>query len=238
MRRVLRYFLISILLMTASGSAFAGSFDFVVAGSNPRLDVKSLKETKFDRIVKQQFDFSCGSAALASLLTYHYDIPKTEDEVFLSMWEVGEQENIKKQGFSLLDMKTYLQRNNLKADGFKLSLDRVKEIGVPGIALIDVKGYKHFVVIKGTREGEVLLGDPSSGMTIKSDLEFNEIWDGTVFFIRSYADRGKKNFNSGLDWSILPGPNFAHSRDQKNLSLDILQRTTGLDSLLSIRPGL
>ena len=35
--------------------------------------IRSIQERKFDRVVRQQFDFSCGSAALATLLTFHYD---------------------------------------------------------------------------------------------------------------------------------------------------------------------
>ena len=35
--------------------------------------VRSMQELKFTETVRQGFDFSCGSAALATLLTYHYD---------------------------------------------------------------------------------------------------------------------------------------------------------------------
>ena len=90
-----------------------------------------MAELKFNNVVRQQYDYSCGSAALATLLTYHYDRPITETDAFRSMWEVGDQERIKQLGFSLFEMKTYLERIGLKADGFRLTLDRVKEIGVP-----------------------------------------------------------------------------------------------------------
>ncbi|MDF0678119.1 MAG: hypothetical protein P0107_03335 [Nitrosomonas sp.] len=40
----------------------------MVGGANFNIQGKS-----FSTVYRQQFDFSCGSAALASLLTFHYD---------------------------------------------------------------------------------------------------------------------------------------------------------------------
>ncbi|RYF14189.1 MAG: peptidase C39, partial [Oxalobacteraceae bacterium] len=39
--------------------------------------VTSLIGRRFETVVRQQYDFSCGSAALATLLRYHYDDPQT-----------------------------------------------------------------------------------------------------------------------------------------------------------------
>ena len=81
--------------------------------------VVSVKEARFTTTVRQQFDFSCGSAAVATLLTHHYGIPVTEREVFAQMFERGDQAKIRKEGFSMLDMKRYLESRGLHADGFK-----------------------------------------------------------------------------------------------------------------------
>ena len=133
----------------ASAPASAGDIFVAAGGANTRVNVKSMADRKFQRVVSQQYDFSCGSAALATLLTYHYDRDTTEVDAFQNMWAVGDQARIRELGFSLLEMKKYLESINLKADGFQVSLDRIQEIGVPGIALIEVRGYRHFVVIKG-----------------------------------------------------------------------------------------
>ena len=84
--------------------------------------VTSLKEARFKATTRQQFDFSCGSAAIATLLTYHYNYPVTEQAVFNEMFARGDQVKIRKEGFSLLDMKTYLEAHQFKADGFELPL--------------------------------------------------------------------------------------------------------------------
>lgn len=214
--------------------ADAGEVDVVVAGANLRLPTQSVTERAFTAIIRQQYDFSCGSAALASLMTYHYGLEKTEEDVFLSMWEQGEQERIRERGFSLFDMRSYLQSIGLVADGFKLTLDKVAEIGVPGIALIDVKGYKHFVVVKGIHGDEVLIGDPSAGMMIKSRQEFLEIWDGTIFFIRSDVDVGRRNFNLERDWYAIAPTDFYAVRTYRDISRETLDNSRLLNSGFSM----
>jgi uncharacterized protein len=156
----------------------------------PLTTVKELRQQRlFRTTIRQQYDFSCGSAALATLLTHHYGRPVTEEQVFQAMWEQGDQEKIKRAGFSLLDMKRYLERLGYLADGFEVTLARLGEARVPAIALIRESGYNHFVVVKGLRERDVLLGDPSAGTRIMPRDEFQRVWHGGVLFvIRSHAD--------------------------------------------------
>ncbi len=150
--------------LSAAAPAQAGEVGFTsAAGGVFNVPITSLKEARFKRVIKQEFDFSCGSAALATLLSYHYDTPINETAVFTDMYNIGDQERIKKYGFSLLDMKQYLAAHNMRADGFRVDLKRLVEIGVPAIALIETQGYKHFVVVKGVRGDRILVGDPARG---------------------------------------------------------------------------
>lgn len=201
--------------------AVAGDVTVMAGGASARLDTVSFSERRFTTVVRQEYDFSCGSAALATLLTFHYEMPTTERDAFEKMWAVGDQARIKELGFSLLEMKRYLETMKMKADGFRLTLDRIQEIGVPGIALIDVKGYRHFVVIKGVTPKTVLVGDPSSGVVARPRKEFEEHWDGTILFIRSDVARGRANFNKVADWALAPsGPN------DRALDVETLQSIT------------
>lgn len=208
-----------------SAPSFAGDLQLFVGGSSPRVKVVSMAERKFQTVVRQQFDFSCGSAALATLLTHHYDRTTTEEEAFRAMWEVGDQDRIRELGFSLLEMKRYLESVNLKADGFVLTLDRIQEIGVPGIALIDVRGYKHFVVIKGITREVVLIGDPSAGVTSMPRHVFEERWDGTILFIRSDVIRGKESFNQLADWRLAPSAPHDRALDLESLQSVSINQT-------------
>lgn len=214
--------------------AYAGDIFTLTGGAQTRLKVKSMAERKFDNIVRQRFDFSCGSAALATLLSFHYDRETSETDAFKSMWEVGDQERIRKLGFSLFEMKAYLQSVGLKADGFQLGLDRIQEVGVPGIALIDVKGYRHFVVLKGITDKTVLFGDPSRGIVALDREDFEKIWDGVILFIRSDVATGKENFNKLADWKLTPTAPFDRAIERENLQQVTLSQTRSLFSGFAI----
>jgi len=182
------------------------------------IKVKSLKEARFKRVVKQQYDFSCGSAALATLLSYHYDQPVSETAVFKEMFAVGDQQHIERYGFSLLDMKRYLDSHNYLADGFRISLSRLRELGVPAIALIQVKGYRHFVVVKGVDDNRVLLGDPARGVRSVNVKDFDAAWNGIAFLIRNNADVGKQHFNMKQDWDTLAAAPYGVALARQSLA--------------------
>lgn len=196
--------LLSLLWVVNSTDTHAGSV--AIAGSFGSFNVgaKSLSEMKWDTVIKQQYDFSCGSAAVATLLTYHYDRTTTEAEVFKAMIEEGDRDKIRAQGFSMLDMKRYLDDQGLNADGFRMSLDDFIEIGVPAITLIDTGGYKHFVVIKGIEDGNVLVGDPAVGTVVVPRTHFQTLWSGIVLGAREHVQLARQNFNSEKDWRIRP----------------------------------
>lgn len=227
-RKRARALLANLALATCIGfaaPAAAGDVMVTAGGFNARVPVKSMAARKTETVVRQQYDFSCGSAAVATLLTNHYGVHTTETDAFRAMWEVGEKDRIRKLGFSLLEMKRYLESLGMKADGFRLTLDRVQEIGVPGIALIDVKGYRHFVVIKGITDRQVLIGDPSKGLITKPRNEFEKHWDGVILFIRSDVAKGKSGFNRVADWRLAPSAPFDRPLDQETLQSFTMNQT-------------
>lgn len=191
--------------------------------SDLALPLTSLQETRFTGVIRQQFDFSCGSAALATLLRYHYDYDVREEMAFRGMWARGDQALIRQVGFSLLDMKRYLTRIGLRADGFKVSLDDIQKTGIPGIALITVRNYRHFVVVKGVSDAEVLVGDPSVGLRAMPRDDFQQAWNGVYFVLNTDQDQGRTAFNTGLQWASLPrapvGSRFADPISQQALAL-------------------
>ena len=187
------------------------------------MPVESVQDRKFRSVIRQRYDFSCGSAALATLLHYHYDDKVGESQVFLGMWKDGDRDAIRKVGFSLLDMKRYLGARGLSADGFKVTLDQIGKTGIPGIALITVKKYRHFVVVKGVTADSVLIGDPSTGLHAMPRAEFETVWNGIYFVLNAAQDRGRANFNSGSQWAALTrapiGDSFHDPLSQQALSL-------------------
>lgn len=179
--------------------------------------VVSLKASRYLTTVRQQYDFSCGSAAVSTLLTFHYDHPVTEAQVFEAMYQRGDREKIQREGFSLLDMKRYLEHLGFEANGFDVPLDRLVEAGLPGIALINENGYNHFVVIKGVRHGRVLVGDPAVGTRTMTLERFRTMWtNGIVFVITSHAQRAR--FNAQAHWAAVPRAPITSGIDRSGLS--------------------
>lgn len=202
----------SLVLLAALGAsvgaplAHAGEAVIPGTGGEYRVRTVSLKEARFRTTVRQQYDFSCGSAAIATLLTYQYGYPVTEQEVFQEMYLRGNQPKIRQEGFSLLDMKRFLEARGFLADGYELPLSKLEETQVPAIVLIVENGYHHFVVVKGVRGNRVLVGDPAMGTRALSREHFERIWDSNLLFvIHNRTDRAR--FNQYADWRVAPsGP--------------------------------
>ncbi len=183
-----------------------------------RTPVKNMVERRYLTVIHQRYDFSCGSAALATLLASHYADPQNEESVFLGMWANGDKAQIRKLGFSLLDMKRYLAARSISGNGYKVSLNQIRQVGVPGLALIQTANYKHFVVVKGMANGELLLGDPAFGLRTVKDAEFSRIWNGIFFVID--GDAAKTTFNRNSEWNLIPRARI--TADMQPLSLQAL----------------
>jgi hypothetical protein len=173
------------------------------SGAEYALHVTSLKEARFKRTIKQQFDFSCGSAAVATLLTYQYNYPVNEQTAFAQMFESGDQDKIRQQGFSLLDIRRFLGAHGFEADGYEVPLEKLVQTNTPAIVLITEHGYHHFVVVKGMRNNRVLIGDPATGTRPIPRASFEAAWeDHVVFVIHNRKEQAR--FNDPADWRVAP----------------------------------
>lgn len=216
----------SLLLGGCQSTTGAGAVGFSAAPGTVgdfQIPIESFEDRRFATVVRQRYDFSCGSAALATLLRFHYGRGEAEETAFRGMWAKGDREQIRRLGFSLLDMKRYLESIGLKADGYQVSLDEVAKAGVPGIALINLKGYRHFVVVKGVVNGEILVGDPSLGLRTMPAAEFKAAWNGVYFALDAELGRGRSSFNRAAQWAQLPrarsGSVFVEPLSQQALAL-------------------
>ena len=172
-------------------------------GGSYSLHITSLKEARFKNTLRQKYDFSCGSAAVATLLTYQYSYPVDEQTAFAQMYGHGDRTKINREGFSLLDLKRYLAANGFEADGFQAPLEKLQQEGLPAIVLINEKGYHHFVVVKGLRDGRVLVGDPARGTRSMPRARFDAAWPNHLLFV-IHNKREQAVFNSSRDWHAAP----------------------------------
>lgn len=214
--------LLMILVALPSGS-LAADLSVVSGNGNYAIHLTSVKEARYKTTIHQKYDFSCGSAAVATLLTYQYGYPMNEQVAFEQMYTHGDRAKINKEGFSLLDIKRFLDANGFEADGFKVPLDKLVQENLPAIVLIDEKGYHHFVVIKGVRNERVLVGDPARGTRVISQSHFMAMWkSGLVFVIHNR--RNLAVFNSPNDWKVAPPAPIDTAVDRNSLFFTVMPK--------------
>lgn len=150
-----------------------------VPGSSQKIyaTVVPASQLKEDNVIKQNFDYSCGSAALATLLNYYIGEDLTEKQVIAGLLKYGDKEAIaQRRAFSLLDMKRFVEALGYKGAGYKATLDDLKTLDRPCIVPVTVFNYRHFVVFKGIAHGHVLVADPFSGNTSYTLADFEAHW--------------------------------------------------------------
>ena len=149
----------------------------------------TLKELRDQYVVKQQLDYSCGAAALATIMKYYFGEKTSEREILdllnIRLKNLTEEEiaRKKKNGFSLLDLKFAANQKGFQAAGFRLTLDQLRQLPVPVIVFVKPLGYHHFAVLRGIAGDRVFLADPSRGNLRMSDARFQEEYGGVVFVL-------------------------------------------------------
>ncbi len=178
--------MVLVITWTVLSTAYAAPVKFgeVIPGAGPiTKNVISMREKRYADVTKQTTDYSCGAAALATILKYAYDWPVTEDEVIKGMLEVSNPKLVRERGFSLLDIKNYLEMIAMRGRGYRIGYNDLKNVRVPTIVLLDVHGYRHFVVLKEATDKKVYLADPALGNRIMERAEFEKGWNGIVFAV-------------------------------------------------------
>lgn len=146
--------------------------------------VEPLVEQKYRNIVRQAYDYSCGSAALTTVLKYYLGRDLNERQVMEGLLHYGESERIvERRAFSMLDMKRLVTALGYPAGGFRATIDDLRELDHPAIVPIQHAGFKHFVVLRAIRDGRVFIADPSVGNLSFTLSQFAEKWDDNVLFI-------------------------------------------------------
>lgn len=156
----------------------------VSAGSLQAQPVRSLLEIRQEGVVVQQWDSSCGAAALATVLTYALADPVSERAVAEGMLRRTDPLRVRvRGGFSLLDMKRFAENRGYGAEGYRdLSLDELLRMKSP-IVPISEHGNPHFVVVRGLRDGMLDVADPAFGNRRIPAERFAGIWQSGIGFV-------------------------------------------------------
>jgi uncharacterized protein len=173
----------------------AGAADLVSIPGGAMITVqrKSVVDLRFVNVVRQRFDLSCGAAAVATLLTYFYGDKVEEQEVIEQVLKVGDRAKIEKDGFSMLELKQFGERKGYVVQGFKVNkAEALAELKIPFLTLVNNRGYNHFVIVKGTKDGIVYIADSAFGNRSVPLEQFKSEW-GSIILI--YLSRTKKPNN-------------------------------------------
>lgn len=145
--------------------------------------IRSMKDIRYASIVSQQFDYSCGAAALATLLRYGYGIDIPETELIRRMMVFSKPEVVVKNGFSMLDMKKFVETIGLRGRGFRVNTEALYHLQIPVMVLMNIDGYEHFVIVKHAEHGRIFIADPALGNRIVGESDFAKTWNGLVFAV-------------------------------------------------------
>jgi predicted double-glycine peptidase len=180
--------------LVAAGETGAASF----SDARP---VRSLLEARHENVVVQEWDSSCGAAALATILRFQFGDPVSERSVALGILRRTDPDRVRNRGgFSLLDLKRYAETRGFAADGYAgLTTGQLLRLA-PAIVPIRSHAGDHFVVFRGVVGGQAVLADPAFGNRSISFSQFERQWkDGLGFVVKARTRSANRLFASRRD---------------------------------------
>lgn len=146
--------------------------------------VEPARAQRFRNITQQAYDYSCGSAALTTVLEFYLGRSFEERQIMEGLLHYGDADKIvERRGFSMLDFKRLVTALGYPAGGFRAEVEDLAELDHPAIVPIRYGGFKHFVVVRAVKDDRVFIADPSLGnITFTVEL-FKEHWDQNVLFV-------------------------------------------------------
>ncbi len=146
--------------------------------------VQSLREQRQRHVVIQQWDISCGAAALATLLNFQHREIFTEKAIAEVMLRRTHPLTVRiKGGFSLLDLKRFAEHAGYRGKAYRqLQFDHLRAMQ-PAIVPVNLGDYNHFVVFRGVVADTVLLADPAFGNRSLSRADFERGWSRIAFVV-------------------------------------------------------
>lgn len=157
------------------------------------VQIKPALEDQYRGIVRQAYDYSCGSAALTTLLNGYVGTQLNEQQTMSGLLRYGEYERIiERRSFSLLDMKRFVAALGLESGGYRGEFSDLVKQGQPAIVPISYAGFKHFVVYKAYQNGRVYVADPALGNISFDEERFKEVWENNTLFLINVAPQNRQ----------------------------------------------
>ncbi|MFN4252846.1 C39 family peptidase [Deinococcus sp.] len=138
---------------------------------------------RYSSVVGQTTDFTCGPAALATLLTHYYGQPVSEQT--LTERSVADMQARGKEvveGITLLALRNALTTEDVLSAGYKLTLEQLRVVLAQGLPVVANVVYPkgHYYLVLAVDDQNVLLADPSWGVRSQPIRNFLNAWNGVV----------------------------------------------------------
>ena len=153
--------------------------NFAIAGERIYLDtynakvavpIRSWKTLRDARIVKQDLDFSCGAASLATILNSFYK-QTVNEKILLEAMDKG---NFRA---SFDDMARMLPKFGFHAIGYAVSFEQLIKLKIPVVVYLKYRKDDHFSVLRGIDANTVWLADSALGNRYYSRSQFLNMWE-------------------------------------------------------------
>lgn len=178
--------LLAVALLICASQALAGATIRTIGGGRFSYNVTPLKTLQTRKINIQRYDYTCGAAALSSILQYQYDEQVDEGDVIMYVLRnrLSTIPVIQRKGLSLLQLKKVALHYGYKAIGYgQMTVADLAALNVPAIVPVHLYGFDHFLLFTGMIGDRVFLADPSSGNITMRRHTFDEAWKGRIGFI-------------------------------------------------------
>jgi len=132
------------------------------------------RELRYQNVVGQTDWFTCGPAAVATLLRYYFGRTEVDEARVLALALEALQKTegeVRQGGISALALRQAMRALGVESRGFRLSLEQLRDYFVRGglpLILHTTLPEPHYVVAVGLVQEQVLLADPSWGQRMVS----------------------------------------------------------------------
>jgi predicted double-glycine peptidase len=156
-------------------------------GIRPRT-LRPLTELRWDGLVRQRLDAGCGPASLATIYTHYLDLPVSERDMSRALTAEAirsgrGQADIRARGYALGDLKRVVDRSPLVSAAFQAPVESLHTLKIPVITQVNIRGYGHFVVLRGVVGDRVVVADPNFGNLTYPMGQFRDLWSGVMLAI-------------------------------------------------------
>lgn len=158
--------------------------------------IESWRDLQTKHVVMQRRDYSCGAAALATILRYGWGEDVDEADTLRALNQLLSPAEIAdriQNGFTMYDLRRLAYALGYETAVGRLTIDDLAGSKIPLLVALRLKEFDHFVVVRGIADGRVYLADPIRGNLRVPVAEFQSQWIDQAVLVVAAPDRDPPN---------------------------------------------